>query len=277
MRKLRRRLAAAMALMIIASAFAGCNLPSVVTEAIAEALPEATATMEPTPMPTPTPEPTPEVIPEYTAGSVEGREYRNEFFGIGCKLDGSWVIASEEELDELNRSALDRLEDLDLPQNYVDWADEIESTQEFYAFANRGLQTISISTEDDTKLISDYADVDIYALLQNSLYILIQTVEQAGMLVYDRDLTRVMIDDTKQAAATIEADLDGVSVNILMVAIQRGAYFSVINITTVGGDTTMELLKNFYMIEQSEEEPDSERIELALPSEKAVTFESFYI
>ena len=92
------------------------------------------------------------------------------------------------------------------------------------------------------------------------------------MLVYDRDLTRVMIDDTKQAAATIEADLDGVSVNILMVAIQRGAYFSVINITTVGGDTTMELLKNFYMIEQSEEEPESEQIELALPSQKVVFF-----
>ena len=272
MRKLRRRLAAAMAWMIIASTLAGCNLSSAVTEAIAEALPEATATMEPTPKPTPTPEPTPEVIPEYTAGTVEGREYRNEFFGIGCKLDGSWAIASDEELDQLNRSALDKLEDLDLPQSYIDRANEIENAYEFVAFANRGLQTISISTEDDTKLISDYADVDIYELLQNLLYIYIQTASQAGMLVYDRDLTRVMIDDTEQAAATVEAELDGVSVNILIVAIQRGAYFNIINITTLGGDTTTELLKNFYMIEQSEEEPESEQIELALPQEKVVFF-----
>jgi hypothetical protein len=277
MRKLRRRVAAAMALMIIASALAGCNLPSAVTQAIKEALPDATATMEPKPMPTPTPEPTPEVIPEYTAGTVEGREYRNEFFGVGCKLDGSWVIASEEELDQLNSSDYDNLEDLNLPKSYLERADDIESAYEFIALANRGLQTISISTEDDTKLFTDYANLDIYALLQSALEVLIQTVSHAGMMVYDRDLTKVMIDDTEQPAATIEAELDGVSVNFLIVVIQRGAYFSIINITTFGGDTTIELLKNFHMIGQPGEESESPQIELALPAEKVVLFEGFYI
>jgi len=249
MRKLRRCLTVALAFISGVFLFTGCKMPSEITDFIAAEAPIATATNVPTPSPSPTPEPTPEVIPEYTAGTVEGREYRNEFFRFGCQFDDSWEIATPEELDKMSSISIDVLQGLDISEDYQERINDGTITDEFYAQANRGLQSIAVSVENDTGLFSDDADLDLYTLLQIARQPLLEVLASAGVVVEDSDLTEVTIGETEQPAMTIDGDASGVSVDMLVVVIRRGAYFSYIRITTFGGDTTAELLKNFYMIQ----------------------------
>lgn len=249
MRKLRRCLAVALAFISGAFMLAGCKMPSEITDFIAAEAPIATATNVPTPSPSPTPEPTPEIIPEYIAGKVEGREYRSEYFRFGCELDDMWEIATPEELDKMSSVTVDMLQGSDLSEAYQNRIDDGKIGVEFYAWANNGLQNIAITSENDTDLFADDADLDLYTLLQAARLPLLETLAAAGIVVEDSDLTEVTIGETEQAAMTIHGDSSGVSVDILAVVIRRGAYFAFIRITTFGGDTTVELLKNFYMIQ----------------------------
>jgi len=249
MRKLRRCLAVTLAFISGVFMFTGCKMPSEITDFIAAEAPIATATNVPTPSPSPTPEPTPEVIPEYTAGMVEGREYRSEYFRFGCELDDMWEIATPEELDKMSSVTVDMLQGSDLSEAYQNRIDDGKIMDEFYAKANKGLQSIAISVENDTDLFTDDADLDLYTLLQIARQPLLEVLASSGVVVEDSDLTEVTIGETEQAAMTIHGDSSGISFDMLTVVIRRGAYFAFIHITTFGGDTTVELLKNFYMIQ----------------------------
>lgn len=64
----------------------------------------------PTAVPTPTPEPTPEPPDEsLLPGTRDVNTYTNEYFGIGCRLDGSWTFYTQAQIDELTQMAAQSL------------------------------------------------------------------------------------------------------------------------------------------------------------------------
>ena len=77
---------------------------------------------------------------ELEMGSVNGGTYTNNFAGIGCALDETWVFYTKEQIAELNGFLTDGTSDEDMKK----LMENSQSVQDMYASSTDGLMTINV-------------------------------------------------------------------------------------------------------------------------------------
>lgn len=76
----------------------------------------------------------------FEPGSVSGGVYANEFAGIGCKLDDSWVFYTQEQMAELNGVLTEGTDSEDVKAMLAD----SPSIFDMYAVSTDGLMTMNV-------------------------------------------------------------------------------------------------------------------------------------
>ena len=76
----------------------------------------------------------------FEPGSVSGGMYANEFAGIGCKLDDSWVFYTQEQMAELNGVLTEGTDSEDVKAMLAD----SPSIFDMYAVSTDGLMTMNV-------------------------------------------------------------------------------------------------------------------------------------
>ena len=77
---------------------------------------------------------------ELEMGSGNGGTYTNNFAGIGCALDETWVFYTKEQIAELNGFLTDGTSDEDMKK----LMENSQSVQDMYASSTDGLMTINV-------------------------------------------------------------------------------------------------------------------------------------
>lgn len=179
---------------------------------------------------------------EQPFGRVNGNEYRNEFFGIGCKLDSSWTFATEEEI-HANDNLTSDLADSSLIDN------ALESGQVFtdmIAAQNGDGTNVRVTVE---RLDSRYSDLTEQQYVDSSIGLLRQTMEHAGAEDLEIETMTAELLGEERYAVKMTCNYQGIHFYTLMTNIRKGDYIATIGAASVGEkDTTEEIVGSFYLL-----------------------------
>ncbi len=234
----KRILTAALALVMLLALLAGC------------AGGDPKGTVEPLPSTTPEgSEPAGDGDAEelFQAGSAEGGTYTNEMLGLGCTLDSAWTFASDEEIAATFGMAKELIEQ-------AETGVELDDTQTFtdlYVYADEGARNINIQVQTLGALEGGaMKQMSEEEILDNILPILTQTMESAyagvGTVTCEKADARFLGEDHRAIAMVTTAQ--DTNLYQKQVYLPQGRYVAIVTCTSVGEDTTDELLELFYKV-----------------------------
>lgn len=206
--------------------------------------PEDSVTAAPTTAPTqaPTEAPT-EPAADPQMGSYENGTYVNEFLGISCALDDSWVLASAEEMAQLQGMSAELVTDEDLAKQL----ENSGSSMVFYAAADDGLVTMNIMVENLGILYGMALDEKSYLELSGDA--LPTALESMGFENVTLEMTSVSFLGSEQAAARIHGSFSGVDFYELLIPRKVGTYMSILTVASYYEDITGDLAGMFSLLE----------------------------
>jgi len=186
--------------------------------------------------------PTPEAEPEddFEVGSMVGGTYENDFVGIGCKLDESWIYYTEEEMLELNGLVADSVDDEEL-------ADQLRDSDSFYdmmAAAEDGLVNVNVVLENLGLLYGHTLDASGY--IDVALENLEDSLAKLGMEVTSCEKVSFDFCGQPTDGIYITGSVQGVEMFQRMACVKAGNYMCCITACSYLEDLTTDVLDLFY-------------------------------
>ncbi len=238
--------AAALALVMILALLSGC------------AGGEPKDTVEPTPSAQPSVD---EVLPSpeasepadgdgeelFQAGTAEDGVYTNEMLGLGCTLDSDWTFATQEEIAATFGMAKELIEQAETGVEL----DDAQTFTDMYVYADAGARNINVQVQTLGALEGGImGKISEETLLDSVLPVLENTLSSAyadfGTVTCEKADVRFLDEDHKAVSMVTEAE--DMTMYQKQVYLPQGRYVAIVTCTSVGEDTTDEMLELFYKI-----------------------------
>ncbi len=234
----KRILTATLALLMLLALLAGCagGDPKGTVEPLRSAQPE------------PSSEGTTDNAEElFQAGTAEGGTYTNEMLGLGCTLDSDWTFATEEEIADTFGMAKELIEQAETGVEL----DDAQTFTDMYVYADGGARNINVQVQTLGALEGGaMKQMSEDEILDNILPILKETMESAyaglGTVTCEKADARFLDEDHKAIAMVTTAQ--DMELYQKQVYLPKGRYVAIVTCTSVGEDTTDELLELFYKV-----------------------------
>ncbi len=243
----KRMMAAALALVMLLALLAGC------------AGGDPKGTVEPNPSAQPSAD---EVLPSpeasepagdgdaeelFQAGTAEGGAYTNEMLGLGCTLDSEWTFASEDEIAATFGIAKELIEQAETGVEL----DDAQTFTDLYVYADGGARNINVQVQTLGALEGGIMEkISEETLLDNVLPILEETMASAyadfGTVTCEKADARFLEEDHKVISIVTEAQ--DMTMYQKQAYLPKGRYVAIVTCTSVGEDTTDEMLELFYKV-----------------------------
>ncbi len=183
----------------------------------------------------------------FQAGSAEGGTYTNEMLGLGCTLDSEWTFASDDEIAATFGMAKELIEQAETGVEL----DDAQTFTDLYVYADGGARNINIQVQTlgamEGGAMKQMSEEEI---LDNVLPILEETMASAyagvGTVTCEKADARFLDEDHKAIAMVTTAQ--DTQLYQKQVYLPKGRYVAIVTCTSVGEDTTDELLELFYKV-----------------------------
>lgn len=179
-------------------------------------------------------------VPEL--GSVSGGVYTNEFAGIGCTLDETWVFYTQEQLAEVNGFFVDGTSDEDMKQLMED----NRSVQDMQAASVDGLMTVSVMFQNMGLLFGSTMSAQEYAELAAKQ--LPDEMSVYGLEDVTAAVTTAEFAGAERPAVVLTATVQDIPMYELMVCLKEGNYVYCVVLCSYTEDVTAEMAQLFYAL-----------------------------
>lgn len=186
-------------------------------------------------------------------GQFSGSTYTNNYAGFGCTLDGSWVFADAQQLQNITDVSLDLMEEADL-EDYFD-TEGLTSITDMYAENSEMMSTVNVMyTKMELAERLSYLTMDeeavIDTVLSQSDY-LVSLYESMGATVISMEKVQVNFLGEEHYAVKTVTDSQGITAYTLQFSDPfKGAYSITTTIISYGEDNTQAVADLFFPVEE---------------------------
>ena len=181
---------------------------------------------------------------ELEMGSVNGCTYTNNFAGIGCALDETWVFYTKEQIAELNGFLTDGTSDEDMKK----LMENSQSVQDMYAASTDGLMTINVVFTNmgllggSTVTPQDVAELSVEQVPA--------ALESYGFTDVTAQLTTVDFAGQKNVPAVAVSAMNGdIATYELLVCLKAGNYSFSVTLCSFTEDVTADMAALFTAVQ----------------------------
>lgn len=175
-------------------------------------------------------------------GSVNGGTYTNEFAGIGCTLDETWVFYTEEQIAEINGFLTDGTSDEDMKK----LMEENQSVQDMYATSTDGLMTMNVVFQNMGLLFGTTMSAQEYAEL--SAQQLPDAMTTYGFENVTAAVTTAEFAGTECPAVALTATVQDTPMYELVICLKQGNYIYCVTLCSYTEDVTAQMAELFYAL-----------------------------
>lgn len=175
-------------------------------------------------------------------GSVNGGVYTNEFAGIGCTLDETWVFYTEEQLAQVNGFFTDGTGDEDMRKLMED----NKSVQDMQAASVDGLMTMGVTFQNMGLLFGSTMSAQEYAELSAGQ--LPDELSVYGLENVTAAVTTATFAGEERPAVTLTATVQDIPMYELMICLKEGNYIYCVVLCSYTEDVTAEMAALFYAL-----------------------------
>ena len=175
-------------------------------------------------------------------GSVNGGTYTNEFAGIGCTLDETWVFYTEEQIAEINGFLTDGTSDEDMKK----LMEENQSVQDMYATSTDGLMTINVVFQNMGLLFGTTMSAQEYAEL--SAQQLPDAMTTYGFENVTAAVTTMEFAGAERPAVALTATVQDTPMYELVICMKQGNYIYCVTLCSYTEDVTAQMAALFYAL-----------------------------
>ena len=183
-------------------------------------------------------------------GVVEGQTYSNTYAGIGCALDGDWVIYPAEQLQELPDITKQMMEGTELEkamENVTQFTDMYAESVELLCNVNVLFQKLDMTQRIAYSVMDEKAVLDATMEQKDTM---IQAYAQGGINVDTMEIVTVTFLGEEHYALKTVAETEGVPYYCLQVFdFWLGQYSMTITFASFIEDNTESMLEMFYAVE----------------------------
>lgn len=179
---------------------------------------------------------------ELEMGSVNGGTYTNNFAGIGCALDETWVFYTKEQIAELNGFLTDGTSDEDMKK----LMENSQSVQDMYASSTDGLMTINVVFQNMGLLLGTTMSAQEYAELHVTQ--IPDAMEAYGFEDVTASVTAAELAGEERPAIALTATIQDIPVYELIVCLRQGNYIYCVTLCSYTEDVTAQMAELFYAL-----------------------------
>ena len=179
---------------------------------------------------------------ELEMGSVNGGTYTNNFAGIGCALDETWVFYTKEQIAELNGFLTDGTSDEDMKK----LMENSQSVQDMYASSTDGLMTINVVFQNMGLLLGTTMSAQEYAELHVTQ--IPDAMEAYGFEDVAASVTTAELAGEERPAIALTATIQDIPVYELIVCLRQGNYIYCVTLCSYTEDVTAQMAELFYAL-----------------------------
>ena len=179
---------------------------------------------------------------ELEMGSVNGGTYTNNFAGIGCALDETWVFYTKEQIAELNGFLTDGTSDEDMKK----LMENSQSVQDMYASSTDGLMTINVVFQNMGLLLGTTMSAQEYAELHVTQ--IPDAMEAYGFEDVTASVTTAELAGEERPAIALTATIQDIPVYELIVCLRQGNYIYCVTLCSYTEDVTAQMAELFYAL-----------------------------
>ena len=185
-----------------------------------------------------------DISKDIDAASIFGKEvngnYENEFLGLGFKL-GDWALASEEELNALNKVTTDVIKsnldkDIGLDDNVTI----------MMAAAPDGKSNINIMLRDMKDYMEAIETMGIDMVISSSLDASKEMYSQIGFENVKMDSAKIRVEKKDYSGVNVYYEAQGVPTYLKQIWLLKDNYMAYITITCMEEDKTDEVVQKLY-------------------------------
>lgn len=180
---------------------------------------------------------------EFALGIVDETGYKNEFLGLGYRLNDGWTLCSEEEIRLRNNVTAELV-----GEEYEELMKEAEVVLDMVAVDQDELNNINVSIAKADLTPLEMLALDLKELYKQNLKELRTLYEEMGFQILDEEIIRISVDGKQLDAYRVTTENNGAK--MFQVGFQRkcDGYFAAITVTTFFEDTTAQVLDNLYWL-----------------------------
>ena len=178
----------------------------------------------------------------FEPGSVSGGVYANEFAGIGCKLDDSWVFYTQEQMAELNGVLTEGTDSEDVKAMLAD----SPSIFDMYAVSTDGLMTMNVVFQNMGLLLGTTMSAQEYAELHVTQ--IPDAMEAYGFEDVTASVTTAELAGEERPAIALTATIQDIPVYELIVCLRQGNYIYCVTLCSYTEDVTAQMAELFYAL-----------------------------
>lgn len=179
---------------------------------------------------------------ELEMGSVNGGTYTNNFAGIGCALDETWVFYTKEQIAELNGFLTDGTSDEDMKK----LMENSQSVQDMYASSTDGLMTINVVFQNMGLLLGTTMSAQEYAELHVTQ--IPDAMAAYGFEDVAASVTTAELAGEERPAIALTATIQDIPVYELIVCLRQGNYIYCVTLCSYTEDVTAQMAELFYAL-----------------------------
>lgn len=178
---------------------------------------------------------------EFSAGSLDGQKYESEFVGIGCELDSEWTFYDEEQIAELNKTAMEMA-----GEEYKNAVENIEVIYDMFAVDSAGINNVSVTLEKGD--VNEIEKADINEYYENVISSIKANFTSMGCTNISSEVVTMNVGDKPTKLIKTSAEANGAVLNQTYFLIKCNGYMANITTTAIGEDKCEEILAKFYWI-----------------------------
>ena len=179
---------------------------------------------------------------ELEMGSVNGGTHTNNFAGIGCALDETWVFYTKEQIAELNGFLTDGTSDEDMKK----LMENSQSVQDMYASSTDGLMTINVVFQNMGLLLGTTMSAQEYAELHVTQ--IPDAMAAYGFEDVAASVTTAELAGEERPAIALTATIQDIPVYELIVCLRQGNYIYCVTLCSYTEDVTAQMAELFYAL-----------------------------
>lgn len=179
--------------------------------------------------------------PEFSLGTTAGGKYENAFIGIGFEAPENWTFYTDEQIKELNQATTGMMDD--------EYAELISNAALVYDMMVQDSTTgnsVNINMEKGTAAAVKQLDLEDY--LESNLSALSDGLASMGFTVTDNKISDVTLGGKSTKSLWLKSTYSGIEMYQLVMPLKCSNYIVVVTVTTVGTDTTSQVLDCFYAV-----------------------------
>ena len=185
---------------------------------------------------------TQEEIDGIDLGTRSGNVYENSNFGMGCELDGTWEISSEEALFELNDWSFEE----DLREQMLD---SLAKPGYFYELtAEKSDKTATVTVCVENVAIMEDPDCTPEDYIRSAMVTAREALSTLGVEGAVVEQVERDVAGAHSYGYAVHYGHDEDAMHQISMYIHNGIYVAIITVSCVGEDVTNELLDMFYQV-----------------------------